>query len=365
MICFIMLAMPLLFFVILFKSSQAVDPLFQVIDPVHMELKWVGLFLAAHKYFEVDRRRGNEMSWKYEPRVFHKHFPIPRLRNLHPQVSDACHEGLVSCIREISATALDSYSLSQTEPSLAAAIPPDVPPYYPLSSELELFQYRTTATYFMCWYTMKRDEILMNHMGEKNCLENLHRVKEKEWADLDTTDYRNGTYGYPWLCAEIQFCPDPCYGRTTEGNIPSYRALRDDKENPCRKLSDKTCKWEPEENRDLESLRRNRFNITCRCYKDKRGFKWNSQFKMCVDIDECTESKTVKCESNRICQNAVGSFACVCRMGTKYDREKQLCVEHVPLPAHNFHRTARVKARRQKTALRRFIEYIFGLRDDT
>ncbi|GFR62850.1 nidogen-2 [Elysia marginata] len=157
---------------------------------------------------------------------------------------------------------------------------------------------------------------------------------------------------------------DPCYGRKTEGSVPSPVALREDKGNPCRHLKDRTCKWLPYENRDLESLRRNRFNITCECHKDRRGFRWSSRFKLCVDVDECTE-KDVKCKANRICQNSVGSFACVCRMGTQYDEKKQLCVEHVPLPAHNYHRSSRVRAVKQKTALRRFLEYIFGLREDT
>ncbi|GFR62868.1 wall-associated receptor kinase 5, partial [Elysia marginata] len=191
----------------MYTRWPAEDPQFQVIDPVHTELRWVGIFLAAHKYFDVDRRRGNELSWRYDPRVFHKHFPIPGLRNLHPQVSDACHEGLMACIREIAATARDSYSISATEPELAEMVPDNVPAYYPLSSDLELFQFRTTASYFMCWYTMRREEILMNHMGEKKCLENLDKVKEKTWADMIVEDYRTGSYATPWLCAEIQFCP--------------------------------------------------------------------------------------------------------------------------------------------------------------
>ncbi|GFO05210.1 nidogen-2 [Plakobranchus ocellatus] len=193
---------------------------------------------------------------------------------------------------------------------------------------------------------MQRDELLMNHMGKKNCLYNLHKVKERTWADMDVVDFRKGSPASPWLCAEIQFCPDPCYGRKTEGSVKSYIAMRDDKGNPCRHLKDRTCKWLPEENEDLESLQKNRFNISCECHKQKPGFKWSSRFKICVDVDECTE-KDVTCEANRICQNTVGGFQCMCRMGSRFDDKKQLCVDHVPLPAHSFHRTAKVKASKQ------------------
>ncbi|KAK3762421.1 hypothetical protein RRG08_009813 [Elysia crispata] len=337
----------------------------QVIDPVHTELKWAGLFLAAHKYFDVDRRRGNSLSWKYDPRVFHKHFPMPRLRSLHPQVNEACHQGVMACVREIASKAQESPSIADTDEELkkaALALPDTIPAFYPLTSDLELFQYRTTASYFMCWYTMRREELLMNYMGEKPCLENLNKVKEKIWADMTVTEYRTGSYAFPWRCAEIQFCPDPCYGRRTEGNVPSASALREDKGNPCRHLKDRTCKWVPDENTDLESLQRNMFNITCACHKEKPGFRWSSRYKLCVDIDECTESN-VECEENRICQNSVGSFACVCRMGNKFDSQKKLCVEHVPLPAHSFHRSSKVRVVKQKTALRRFLEYVFGLRE--
>lgn len=42
---------------------------FDVVNPAHTDLRWAGLWLAAHKYFEVDRRRGNNMTWQYSPRV--------------------------------------------------------------------------------------------------------------------------------------------------------------------------------------------------------------------------------------------------------------------------------------------------------
>ncbi|RUS80997.1 hypothetical protein EGW08_011235 [Elysia chlorotica] len=346
-------------------KSKAKASFTDVIEPVHTDLKWIGLFLAAHKYFEVDRRRGNSLSWKYDPRVFAKHFPMPRLRKLHPRVSEACHQGLTECIREIASTAQESPSISDTDPELtkaAKALPENIPDYYPLTSDLELFQYRTTASYFMCWYTMQREELLMNYMNTRPCLENLDKVKEKEWADMIVMDFRKGSLDSPWLCSEIHFCPDPCYGRRTEGNVPSGKEMHEDRGNPCRHLKDRTCKWVPNENTDLESLQRNKFNITCECHKEKPGFRWSSRFKLCVDIDECAESR-VNCKENRICQNAVGSFECVCRMGNKFDAEKKLCVEHVPLPAHSFHRSSRVRASKQKTAFRRFLDYIFGLRE--
>ncbi|GFO05209.1 wall-associated receptor kinase 5 [Plakobranchus ocellatus] len=113
-----------------------------IIDPVHSDLRYVGLFLAAHKYFDVDRRKGNPLGWKYDPRVYSKHFPIPRLKRLHSQVNEACHQGALACIQEIAATAQRSYSISGIEKSLAAVLPKTAKPFYPLESDLDLFRYR-------------------------------------------------------------------------------------------------------------------------------------------------------------------------------------------------------------------------------
>ncbi|XP_055894793.1 uncharacterized protein LOC106067485 isoform X1 [Biomphalaria glabrata] len=329
-----------------------------VINPLRDKLRIVGLYLAAHKYFEVDRRTGSEMTWKYDERVYHKYFPLPRLKRLHPEVRTACDQGVLTCIDVIADNAVKSYSLKY----LTLKYMNETNPSKPFATPLELFQYRASAAYFLCWFTMQRSEYLMNYMSGSNCLQDLEKVKEKEVADKDVVDFRHDSIQNPFLCAEIQFCPNYCYGRRSGGSVPSQLALIKDSGNPCKHLKDPTCTILPNENTDFDGLQRNMFNISCSCQRS--GFIWSSRFELCVDVDEC-KLKTVTCTNGQVCQNLPGSYKCVCRKGYRFDAESNQCVELVPIPSHSLSRTGRVKAIQQKTALMAMFEYVIGLRNNT
>ncbi|XP_055894809.1 fibulin-2-like isoform X3 [Biomphalaria glabrata] len=311
-----------------------------VINPLRDKLRIVGLYLAAHKYFEVDRRTGSEMTWKYDERVYHKYFPLPRLKRLHPEVRTACDQGVLTCIDVIADNAVKSYSLKY----LTLKYMNETNPSKPFATPLELFQYRASAAYFLCWFTMQRSEYLMNYMSGSNCLQDLEKVKEKEVADKDVVDFRHDSIQNPFLCAEIQFCPNYCYGRRSGGSVPSQLALIKDSGNPCKHLKDPTCTILPNENTDFDGLQRNMFNISCSCQRS--GFIWSSRFELCVDVDEC-KLKTVTCTNGQVCQNLPGSYKCVCRKGYRFDAESNQCVELVPIPSHSLSRTGRVKAIQQ------------------
>ncbi|XP_012943595.2 fibrillin-1 [Aplysia californica] len=197
---------------------------------------------------------------------------------------------------------------------------------------------------------MKRAEILVNFMKGRTCLHDLFKVKEREWSGLDVSDFRNDTTTNPFLCAELLFCPDPCYGRKSEGSVATRKDQLNDPGNPCRKLKEPTCKWIHDRNLNFDALQRNRFNISCNCQAEKPGFEWNSRFHLCVDRDECRD-KVVTCTHGKLCQNLAGSYACTCRRGHRFDQRRAKCVEHVPLPAHTYSRPRTVKAKKHNSML--------------
>lgn len=336
-------------------------------DPFNDQLTRVGLWLAAHKYFEVDRRRGDPLSWKYDQRVFFKHFPLPRLKRLHPSVVTACERGVPSCVAYIDEIVRRSNSFT---PRMSSQNETD---FLPFSSAIDMFRFRTTAAYFLCWFTMKRDEALRNFSPGSSCLEGLDYLREKHWADVDVTDFRTNSPENPLQCAEILFCPDPCYGRQSEGTVAEGRAGQpaSDQGNPCQDLKDPSCRWAYSKNLDFNSLQRNRFNVSCNCKGEEAvqpgfeklsalGFEWNSKFGLCVDIDECMRNKTL-CDHGKVCQNLKGSYHCVCPRGDRYDVTLGRCVEHVPLPAYSFSRPARVKPKKHLTKLMRHLWHLLGL----
>ncbi|XP_052125336.1 uncharacterized protein LOC127749772 [Frankliniella occidentalis] len=89
---------------------------------------------------------------------------------------------------------------------------------------LDRFQWRTTAAYYMCTFTMKA-EIALRHFGEPCdnwawCL---------DWEVGPSNGDPRARDEEPFQCARYSFCPDPCCPRR------SVRTLEDCVEdNPCR-----------------------------------------------------------------------------------------------------------------------------------
>lgn len=182
----------------------------------------IGAWLRNHKYHEVDQRysyRGKENMQPY----FFKSFPKPPLNSIHSSLAKHCRESLVSCVKEI------HQHINSVESPYIHIYPSS--PYrlrrvklpgleYPwlrtdletFKNRLELFEYRMAASYFMCFYTLQRLELLRKFHME--CHETL-----VDWSDtgklelLLSYDYRS--YDTDFDCALLSFCPDVCCGRVS------------------------------------------------------------------------------------------------------------------------------------------------------
>ena len=318
-------------------------------------LHYVGVFLASYKYYEYDVRY--ESNFREAERPYHKHFPVPRLRVLHPDVERKCQRGVIDCVREIVSVAKESKNIHKL---VHKKDPPDTMiDAYPLSDDLEMFRYRVTAAYFMCWFTMMREPELRFFMDGKNCLTGLETTLDAYYLEWKIVDWRTDSRDNEFKCAEIMFCPDPCYGKRSKGNVPSKAAMNADLGNPCNLLKDRTCRWFPEENENFGDLIRNRMNYTCNCESERKGFKWHPKYTMCIDTDECYE-KSYKCKKGTICQNTVGAYICVCKRDERYDFKTDMCEEFIPLPEATFKGRLKHKRRNELTIWRE-IEIFLGL----
>lgn len=296
-----------------------------LMNPLREKLKLIGPFLAAHKYFSVDPR---QIRGRVQRKGgFHRHFPNPRIVQMDPSVSLACEDGEISCINEIYKTARQSNSvwrLHETDKYSKHS------QFSPFKSELDLFRYRATAAYYMCWFTELKSSVLKFVDNEaKGCLDSLSKTIESQGRTV--IDFRSSYGGNQsdfvslWTCAFLWFCPDPCYGKSSKGNVTDRMSAKKDPLNPCKTLKDKSCTWNFGENIDFEDLTRNRFNYTCNCASEKPGYVWSPRFSLCIDQDECYD-QVAQCPDDKICRNTIGSYDCSCRRGYRLDKIEGTCV---------------------------------------
>ncbi|VDI36246.1 Hypothetical predicted protein [Mytilus galloprovincialis] len=297
-----------------------------ILNPLTKELRVIGIFLAAHKYFEVDRRYTFTSS-QFENPKFYKHFPTPRLRKRHQVVVGACELGYLPCVEEIFKTANHSGSLAKIHKNFGKnAI--RYASYYPFKDSLELFRYRVTASYYMCWFTEMREDVLALP-GTNNCFKDLNETEEAGGKNIE--DFRSEVkiseeYSI-FTCAYLWFCPDSCYGKSSGGNVKSKEEALDDHLNPCGELQKKDCLWGIGKNKNFEDLVRNKFNYSCDCEFEKKGMVWSPMYSFCVDRDECYE-EDYDCPTDQICRNTVGSYMCSCRTGYYLDKNTTRCKRH-------------------------------------
>ncbi|OWF54047.1 uncharacterized protein LOC110445635 isoform X1 [Mizuhopecten yessoensis] len=352
------------------RNTPEMDKLFP--NRMKDNLLVVGLYLAAHKYFEVDRRYTFSTT-KYEDRKFFKHFPIPRLKKLHPTVERECNKGAFECITHIYKTALVSGSLASKKiltehKNLKKG---SIPLEYPFDSALEQFQYRTTASYFMCWYTELGDDLLAFE-DEKGCYFNLVGIVQEAVDGKGIYDIRSEILKYeaslkekrvsPHTCPYLWFCPDPCYGRSTLGNVRPGKYL-DDPLNPCSRLKDRACFWETGNNKNFEYLIKNRINYTCNCENERKGFIWSPKYSICIDQDECYND-VANCSSDKICRNTMGSYSCKCRRGFKLNNSTDRCDRHAlfrPKSHVGMKGRRNIQQEEDQTGIWATIDRLFGL----
>ncbi|KAL3867219.1 hypothetical protein ACJMK2_044435 [Sinanodonta woodiana] len=317
------------------KAKRSIsDSEFEILKHDHkniyeFHLRIVGLYLAAFKYFGVDERyvSGNIFA---EDMVFYRQFPVPGLKDLHLIIVNACKSNGYSCVEEIYNTAKDSGTLS-----LLRNGDPNTPLEAPFATKLEMFRYKTTAMYYLCWYTLKNEEAVAYRKFDLTCLDGLSKVVEAKSGikpppvDMREDDLRYVRYSMK--CALLWFCPDPCFGRQSGGNVPLsvFTDPKSDVGNPCKNLPSASCAWKMGANVNFDGLVKNKFNITCDCESERKGFIWNSQYGLCVDQDECYDGQYT-CPNDQICRNTVGGYMCTCHRGYSVNQTTKLC-ERLPV----------------------------------
>ena len=298
----------------------------------------VGNYMAAHKYFGADYRYlAGDIS--DDDLVFHKQFPSRPLRELHTELARECRRSVEYCLQTVYDVARVSGTMSRFFKNKIK----NKPLFEPFPNAYEMFKFRQTAAYFLCYYTVnwkmeKSNMKYFQHSGKPNCIDKLVYVNDvsekkrkavllhrpahiiKDWRARKHFNYRH----YGMMCALIWFCPDPCFGRKTHGE--TSQVYKYDLGNPCKDLPDKTCDWDWKANGNFKDLIRNKFNITCECVSERKGFVWNSQYETCVDVDECHDHRVRNnCDRNKVCRNTVGSYKCTCPRGFQENSTSGAC----------------------------------------
>ncbi|CAH1782808.1 unnamed protein product [Owenia fusiformis] len=317
-------------------------------------IRRIGTYLRGYKYLDIDHRfHSEEKKKKPKPKlvliekVFMRHFPIPSMRKLHPMVKRACDKGFQYCLQEIYHTVKKTPVFEYLRTGGWAFIKKyfldmlfdrektkRILMHTPFESHLAQFQYRLTASYYMCWFTMQNLPELKK-FGSKCDLIGWRFKGRYKTEIVKSKDYR--IYDRePFDCALLSFCPDFCCGGVSGGQPPTARQCNNHKTNPCSKLpDDKTCKHDFTQNHSFRDLIKNRVNITCNCENYRKGFVWSMRFHMCIDRDECYDRNFTCSDSHHICRNTVGGYDCVCKRGYHWDEVEKKCVRIPGIPTYD------------------------------
>jgi hypothetical protein len=190
----------------------------------------------------------------------------------------------------------------------------------PFKSFKDMFNFRTIASYYLCWYTLNKHPLFVSF--SEPCTANYFSGNNERilYYDFLANSKR------PYACAELSFCPDPCCAISFLENPPllknksgeNYQSwlnhcLTHDK-NPCKYFSHGLCELSKFDNSNIEDIIRNNLNVTCIC---PSGYEYSTRLKICIDIDECSE-KIDSCNGyKQSCLNLEGSFLCLCEDGFK------------------------------------------------
>ncbi|PSN44345.1 hypothetical protein C0J52_11096 [Blattella germanica] len=145
----------------------------------------------------------------------------------------------------------------------------------PFLGPLERFQWRTSASYYMCWFAMNT-ETPLSHFEER--CDNFANCLDPDFNDSNK-DPRASSH-IPYQCATYSFCPDPCCPRKHYFGMDECHNADS---NPCLAEAPHRhhmCSFNFTRNTDFVSIVLNRWNVSCSC-KDP-GYEWDSRFGMCV-----------------------------------------------------------------------------------
>ncbi|XP_017875565.1 uncharacterized protein LOC108622288 [Ceratina calcarata] len=297
----------------------------------------VAYYIRAHKFRDYDRRYHKQLE--DSPYRLYEQFPKPPLRSLHWEVRRHCDASFVECLkyleRVIERTALkreddtvtvmkkQKWNPAEHEKEILAAqkdcqtaLKRDDLTVIPFQGPIERFQWRTTVSYYMCWYTML--EVPELSIFGESC-DNHADCQFPSEGDPRADDAQ------PYACALYSFCPDHCCPiKRVRDMTDCYQSTL----NPCyagNPPAERECTLNRQENQDLLSLVANRINISCEC-RDA-GYEWSSRFGICVDVNECIRGgHDCSKEDGEICMNLPGNFECVCKFGYVYDLGRKDCV---------------------------------------
>nr|XP_033321095.1 uncharacterized protein LOC117217535 [Megalopta genalis] len=298
----------------------------------------VAYYMRVHKFQDFDRRYYKRLE--DSPSRLFEEFPHRPLRSLHWEVRRYCEVSFVECLKYLEGNVKlailrredDTVTIMKeqnwnlehnTKQILAAqkdcqaAQKRDRLTAAPFQGPIERFQWRTTVSYYMCWYTMLGVPEL-SIFGEA-CDNQANCEIDGGNGDPRADDTK------PYACALYSFCPDHCCPMRHIGHMSDcYRSSR----NPCHAgntASSKECTLNRRENQDLFSLLANRINISCQC--QDAGYEWSSRYGICVDVNECTRRlHDCSTNDNEMCVNMPGSYQCVCKFGYAYDPGERACI---------------------------------------
>ncbi|XP_063991149.1 uncharacterized protein LOC135169782 [Diachasmimorpha longicaudata] len=299
----------------------------------------VAYYLRAHKFLDYDHRyyKTNEESHV----KLYQEFPKPPLRSLHWEVHRYCIDGFTKCLKYLDTTVQltplkrsddtitimkqnnwnpvnNSQEILSIQKDCQMAQRRDNLTFIPFQGPIERFQWRTSASYYMCWYTMLETPEL-GLFGEScdnhaNCLD-VYGANNKDPRADDSK---------PFACAMYSFCPDHCCPMK---HIWYMKECFQSTENPCyrsNRPAARKCSLNRANNQDLIALIGNQLNISCDCQTG--GYEWSSRFSLCVDVNECTSGlHNCSFKDGHTCVNLPGRFDCLCQYGMVWNDDTREC----------------------------------------
>lgn len=327
-------------------------------------LKEIAYYLRAHKFNDYDRRYETDATKAH--REYFAAFPRPPLRSLHWEVHRFCEPDFLSCVeylrKRIRNTGLKrsddtavviveqhwnlqfhSQQVNTTEEECRKMLKADDRLANPFEGPIERFQWRVTASYYMCWYTMTEVPHL-RHLNEAcdnfaSCLDSTYGARNRDPRADDDSDFK---------CALYSFCPDPC---CPIKHLSHVESCWDTPENPCYHINAvgrRQCSLNRTENTLFNDIVLNHWNITCVCAQE--GYRWSSRYGLCVDIDECVERQHLCKNESESCVNLPGRYRCACRWGYVWNSDSKECVPSAALSIVQLHRSEEDKKGENKKA---------------
>ncbi|ELU14918.1 hypothetical protein CAPTEDRAFT_213684 [Capitella teleta] len=215
----------------------------------------VGKYISVHKWIGFDRRK--ERTDGIINETFASSFPTPPLVEIHKEILANCRKSIFECIQVVYLAAaeylesVDSPNPRHPEKNSTSSM---IETHDPFKSVLEDFNFRTSASYFLCYFTLQRVPVFRHFDCKKS------RFRE------DFIDYR-AEYNVPYGCAELSFCPETCCSKPSVSPDVFGTCLRSkghDSENFCsRNNRGSMCRTVPFLNENFKDLALNAINVTC------------------------------------------------------------------------------------------------------